>query len=236
MTGAVSDKANPSSSPGLSERMGAVEPLKDIRRLVRHSPITLPADLVFMVLRAWLGDAASVLSAGHTPRQRRRMGTMERHFRGFLRSNFHRLRIALPKIPTEEPVVMGNRHRGAAAGSNTLRSFGDSSVDRRGGDGSHGRHCDGRLHRPDHSILPSGPARHDAYDIRRSYRDRFSIWDVLGTFLYQEYGGFTVCVVAIMVVYALILPTLLLIPKDLIVTADGQKLQILDQTKGAAAN
>jgi hypothetical protein len=60
--------------------------------------------------------------------------------------------------------------------------------------------------------------------------------DVLGTFLYQEYGGFTVCVVAITVVYALILPTLLLVPKDLIVTADGQKLQIVDQTKGAAAN
>jgi Na+/melibiose symporter-like transporter len=60
--------------------------------------------------------------------------------------------------------------------------------------------------------------------------------DVLGTFLYQEYGGFTVCVVAITVVYALILPTLMLIPEDLIVTADGQKLQIADQTKGATAN
>jgi MFS family permease len=60
--------------------------------------------------------------------------------------------------------------------------------------------------------------------------------DVLGTFLYQQYGGFTVCVVAITVVYALILPTLMLIPRDLIVTADGQKLQIADQTKDAAAN
>ena len=46
--------------------------------------------------------------------------------------------------------------------------------------------------------------------------------DVLGTHLYDRYGGFTVCVVAITVVYALILPTLLLVPKHLIATADGQ--------------
>ena len=46
--------------------------------------------------------------------------------------------------------------------------------------------------------------------------------DVLGTGLYDYYGGFAVCVIAITVVYALILPALLLIPKDLIATADGQ--------------
>jgi hypothetical protein len=46
--------------------------------------------------------------------------------------------------------------------------------------------------------------------------------DVLGTSLYDHYGGFTVCVVAITVVYALILPTLWLVPKRLIATADGQ--------------
>jgi Na+/melibiose symporter-like transporter len=46
--------------------------------------------------------------------------------------------------------------------------------------------------------------------------------DVLGTNLYDHFGGFTVCVVAITVVYALILPTLLLIPKRLIATADGE--------------
>jgi len=47
--------------------------------------------------------------------------------------------------------------------------------------------------------------------------------DVLGTHLYDHYGGFTVCVIAITIVYALILPTLLLVPKGLIATADGQK-------------
>ena len=46
--------------------------------------------------------------------------------------------------------------------------------------------------------------------------------DVLGTRLYDHFGGFTVCVIAITAVYALILPTLLLAPKHLIATADGQ--------------
>ncbi len=46
--------------------------------------------------------------------------------------------------------------------------------------------------------------------------------DVLGTNLYDRFGGFTVCVIAITIVYALILPTLLLVPRRLIATADGQ--------------
>ena len=46
--------------------------------------------------------------------------------------------------------------------------------------------------------------------------------DVLGTNLYDHYGGFAVCVIAITVVYALILPTLLLVPRRLIATTDGQ--------------
>jgi len=48
--------------------------------------------------------------------------------------------------------------------------------------------------------------------------------DVLGTNLYDHYGGFFTCVIAITVVYALILPTLLLVPKRLTATADGQTL------------
>jgi Na+/melibiose symporter-like transporter len=46
--------------------------------------------------------------------------------------------------------------------------------------------------------------------------------DVLGTTLYEYWGGFSACVAAITVVYALILPILLLIPKQLIATPDGQ--------------
>jgi MFS family permease len=49
--------------------------------------------------------------------------------------------------------------------------------------------------------------------------------DVLGTALYDHFGGvngFRVCVFAITIVYALILPVLLLVPKRLTATADGQ--------------
>ena len=45
--------------------------------------------------------------------------------------------------------------------------------------------------------------------------------DVLGTSLYDFYGDFAACVIAITVVYALILPTLLLVPKRLIATPDA---------------
>ena len=45
--------------------------------------------------------------------------------------------------------------------------------------------------------------------------------DVLGTNLYDHFGSFAVCVVAITAVYAMIIPILLLVPKDLIATADG---------------
>ena len=46
--------------------------------------------------------------------------------------------------------------------------------------------------------------------------------DVLGTRLYDHFGTFTVCVIAITVTYALILPLILLVPKHLIATADGE--------------
>ena len=46
--------------------------------------------------------------------------------------------------------------------------------------------------------------------------------DVLGTYLYDSYGGFEICVVAITLVYALILPTILLVPNRLIASSDGQ--------------
>ena len=46
--------------------------------------------------------------------------------------------------------------------------------------------------------------------------------DVLGTSLYDHFHNFNACVIAITVVYALILPVLLLVPKRLIATADGE--------------
>ena len=46
--------------------------------------------------------------------------------------------------------------------------------------------------------------------------------DLLGTHLYDHFGSFDVCVIAITIVYALMLPAILLVPKGLIATADGQ--------------
>jgi Na+/melibiose symporter-like transporter len=46
--------------------------------------------------------------------------------------------------------------------------------------------------------------------------------DILGTNLYDHFHSFTVCVIAITVVYAAILPALLLVPRRLTVTADGE--------------
>jgi hypothetical protein len=49
--------------------------------------------------------------------------------------------------------------------------------------------------------------------------------DVLGTRLYDHYGGFDVCVMAITVVYASMLPSILLVPRELIAAADGEAIQ-----------
>jgi hypothetical protein len=46
--------------------------------------------------------------------------------------------------------------------------------------------------------------------------------DMLGTRLYDNFGGFQTCVIAITIVYAMILPILPLIPRGLVSTADGE--------------
>jgi len=46
--------------------------------------------------------------------------------------------------------------------------------------------------------------------------------DLLGTTLYDRFGGFGICVAAITITYALILPMILLVPRGLIATPDGE--------------
>jgi hypothetical protein len=46
--------------------------------------------------------------------------------------------------------------------------------------------------------------------------------DVLGAYLYDATGDFTICVALTMIVYTLILPVILLAPRDLVATADGE--------------
>ncbi len=60
--------------------------------------------------------------------------------------------------------------------------------------------------------------------------------DVLGTNLYDRYGGFAACVIATTAVYVLILPVLLLVPRKLIATADGEppKLDFPASSKAGA--
>jgi hypothetical protein len=50
--------------------------------------------------------------------------------------------------------------------------------------------------------------------------------DLLGTDIYDHWGGFTMTIVAATVVYALMLPVLLLAPKRITATTDGQVAQI----------
>lgn len=45
--------------------------------------------------------------------------------------------------------------------------------------------------------------------------------DVLGTRLYDYFGGFGICVAMITIVYALILPVLLAIPDDIVEFVDA---------------
>jgi hypothetical protein len=45
--------------------------------------------------------------------------------------------------------------------------------------------------------------------------------DVLGAYIYRHYGGFTPCVFAIVVVYALIVPVIFLIPRPIVANSDS---------------
>jgi hypothetical protein len=53
-----------------------------------------------------------------------------------------------------------------------------------------------------------------------------ALGNVLGTTLYERFGGSTICVIAITIVYALILPVLRFVPKHLTATADGQAPEV----------
>ena len=48
--------------------------------------------------------------------------------------------------------------------------------------------------------------------------------DLLGTWIYDKHGGFIPTVVVTIIVYALILPVILLVPKRLTATRDGEAL------------
>jgi hypothetical protein len=48
--------------------------------------------------------------------------------------------------------------------------------------------------------------------------------DLLGTWIYEKHGGFIPVVIVTAIVYVLILPVILLVPKRLTATKDGEAI------------
>jgi Na+/melibiose symporter-like transporter len=215
-----------------NERMGAVEPVKDIRRLVRHWPI-YPALLIWSLwcfapgsetpLQYYLQDTLhasdaewgqwnAISEASYIPTYIV-FGLLCRRF-PLKRLLFWGTVIAVPQLV---PLLFVHSATAALIAAVVMGLMGGIAT---------AAYID--------LIIRSCPAGLQGTMLMASTAlsvivSRFG--DVLGTFLYQEYGGFTVCVVGITAIYALILPALMLVPKDLVVTADGQKLQIVGQAK-----
>jgi len=159
------------------------------------------------------------------------MGTMERHHRGVLHPQLHRVQVVVPKSAPEKATSLGNDCCNPQmvpllfVHSTTTALVTAVAMGLMGGIATAAyldliiRCCPAGLQG---TILMASTALSVIVS-------RFG--DVLGTKLYQEYGGFAVCVIAITVVYALILPVLALVPNDLTVTADGQKLQAVNKAR-----
>jgi MFS family permease len=213
-----------------AERMGAVEPGKDIRRLIRHWPI-YPALLIWTLwsfapgsetpLQYYLqntlrgGDAQwgqwnAIIEASYIPTfivfrlLCRRLPLKTLLFWGTV--------VAVPQMA---PILLVHSATTALIAAVAMGLMGGVAT---------AAFLD--------LIIRSCPAGLQGTILMTSTAlsvivSRFG--DVLGTALYQAYGGFLPCVIAITAVYALILPILMLVPKDLVATADGQKLKIVNQ-------
>lgn len=75
-------------------------------------------------------------------------------------------------------------------------------------------------------INSGGMTRDGADDVGRAIRLFFvsrRFGDVLGTALYEHSGGFTLCVLSIVLAYALIVPILRSVPANLVASADARR-------------
>ena len=160
------------------------------------------------------GDAASVLSSEHTRRERYALGPVERHFCLFgllcQRLPLKTLLVwgTVIAVPQMAPLLFIHSAGGALVAAVPIGLMGGIAT---------AAYMD--------LIIRSCPPGLQGTMLMMAgglnvIVARFG--DVLGTDLYDYYGSFTVCVIAITVVYALILPALLLVPKPLIATPDGQ--------------
>ena len=57
-----------------------------------------------------------------------------------------------------------------------------------------------------------------------SYYFSVRFGDLLGTWIYDKHGGFIPAVIATVIVYVLILPVILLVPKRLTIARDGEAI------------
>ena len=57
-----------------------------------------------------------------------------------------------------------------------------------------------------------------------SYYFSVRFGDLLGTWIYDKHGGFIPAVIVTVIVYVLILPVILLVPKRLTTTKDGEAI------------
>jgi len=214
------------------EREGAVEPVKDIRRLIRHWPI-YPALLIWTL---W-----SFAPGSETPLQYYMQNTLHggdaswgqwnaiveaSYIPTFIIFRLLCRRFPLKKllfwgtifaVPQMVPLLLVHSAATALIAAVVMGLLGGVAT---------AAYLD--------LIIRSSPAALQGTILMTSTALSViasRIGDVFGTALYEKFGGFTICVVAVTVVYATILPILLLVPKGLIVTADGQKLQIVGQAR-----
>jgi MFS family permease len=206
-----------------SERTTPVHPLDDLKRLVRHWPI-YPALLIWLLWNFAPGSATPLqyylqdtLHAGDA-----QWGQWNAIFAAAFIPTFMVYGLLCPRfplrglllwgtvvaVPQMVPLLFIHSATGALIAAVPMGLMGGVAT---------GAYLD--------LIMRSCPRALQGTTLMMSgglYSVAARFGDVLGTNLYDHYGGFTVCVIAITVVYALILPTLLLVPKRLIATADGE--------------
>ena len=202
----------------------AAHPIADLKRLARHWPV-YPALLIWLLWNFAPGSATPLqyYLQNTLHAEDAQWGQWNAIFSASFIPTFMVFGVLCRKLPLRTLLFWGTV---VAIPQLVPMLFMDSVTgaliaavpDRPDGRGGHRR-----LSGPDHPLLASRPGGHDADDVGgRSTGSPTRFGDVLGTALYDHYGGFTACVIAITVVYTLILPTLLLVPKRLIATADGQ--------------
>ena len=156
-------------------------PLNDVKRLARHWPI-YPALLIWLLWNFAPGSATplqyylqNTLHASDA-----QWGQWNAIFAASFVPTFMVFGLLCQKVAPEDLARVGHRCRSSADGSVALHSFGDRSFDSGGAYGTYGRCRHRRLFGPNHSVLPSGFAGHNAHDVRQPIFHSLAIWRCFG--------------------------------------------------------